>query len=189
MRCRTANSLRPLLPACTRTRGLPESSVTGRVETRGAPSLHFLDRHSRRAVGFPQPWIPALLLASRRHGYRRPTPSGFAQDPPAEGRARDAVIEHSSRSGGQSDCLLFYRMGDYELFFEDAESQRAFQHRAHQARQAFGRDIPMCGVPVHRSDEYASPDRSATGSQCEQLKGSCRGEARISVVRRDVIRQ
>ena len=54
------------------------------------------------------------------------------------------------------DCLLFYRMGDfYELFFEDAEiAARALGIVLTKRGKHLGRDIPMCGVPVHRSDEY-----------------------------------
>ncbi|MFM7797114.1 MAG: RIO1 family regulatory kinase/ATPase, partial [Candidatus Nitrosotenuis sp.] len=52
--------------------------------------------------------------------------------------------------------LLWYRMGDfYELFFDDASIASAAlgivltKRGRHQ-----GTEIPMCGVPVHRSDEY-----------------------------------
>src|SRR5215510_10759379 len=54
------------------------------------------------------------------------------------------------------DCLLFYRMGDfYELFFEDAEiASRALGIVLTKRGKHQGADIPMCGVPVVRSDEY-----------------------------------
>ena len=54
------------------------------------------------------------------------------------------------------DILLFYRMGDfYEMFFHDAEIASsalgiALTHRG----QCDGKDIPMCGVPVHAMDSY-----------------------------------
>ena len=54
------------------------------------------------------------------------------------------------------DILLFYRMGDfYEMFFHDAEMAAsalgiALTHRGKQD----GKDIPMCGVPVHAMDSY-----------------------------------
>ena len=54
------------------------------------------------------------------------------------------------------DILLFYRMGDfYEMFFHDAELAAsalgiALTHRG----QHEGKDIPMCGVPVHAMDSY-----------------------------------
>src|SRR5215470_14939128 len=52
--------------------------------------------------------------------------------------------------------LLFYRMGDfYELFFDDAETaSRALGIALTKRGKHLGQDIPMCGVPVHRADEY-----------------------------------
>ena len=54
------------------------------------------------------------------------------------------------------DCLLFYRMGDfYELFFEDAEiASRALGIVLTKRGKHQGADIPMCGVPVERADDY-----------------------------------
>ena len=52
--------------------------------------------------------------------------------------------------------LLFYRMGDfYELFFEDAEvASRALGITLTKRGKHAGEDVPMCGVPVERSDDY-----------------------------------
>src|SRR5215471_17266248 len=54
------------------------------------------------------------------------------------------------------DCLLFYRMGDfYEMFFQDAEiASRALGIVLTKRGKHLGQDIPMCGVPIERSDEY-----------------------------------
>ena len=54
------------------------------------------------------------------------------------------------------DSLLFYRMGDfYELFFEDAEiASRALGIVLTKRGKHQGQDIPMCGVPVERADDY-----------------------------------
>ena len=54
------------------------------------------------------------------------------------------------------DCLLFYRMGDfYELFFDDAEvASRDLGIVLTKRGKHLGRDIPMCGVPIERADEY-----------------------------------
>src|SRR5262249_46110555 len=72
------------------------------------------------------------------------------------------------------DCLLFYRMGDfYELFFDDAETaSRALGIVRTKRGKHLGRDIPMCGVPIERADEYlhrliALGHRVAV---CEQLE-------------------
>src|SRR5207237_454855 len=92
------------------------------------------------------------------------------------------------------DCLLFYRMGDfYELFFTDAEvASRALGIVLTKRGKHLGRDIPMCGVPVERADEYlhkliALGHRVAV---CEQLEDPTLAKKRgpKSVVRRDVVR-
>src|SRR6476620_1537478 len=90
--------------------------------------------------------------------------------------------------------LLFYRMGDfYELFFEDAEiASRALGIMLTKRGKHLGRDIPMCGVPIHRSDEYlhkliAQGHRVAV---CEQIEDPAEAKKRgaKSVVQRDVTR-
>jgi DNA mismatch repair protein MutS len=92
------------------------------------------------------------------------------------------------------DCLLFYRMGDfYELFFEDAEiASRALGIVLTKRGKHLGTDIPMCGVPVERSDEYlhkliALGHRVAV---CEQLEDPAEAKKRggKSVVQRGVVR-
>src|SRR5580704_15927253 len=92
------------------------------------------------------------------------------------------------------DCLLFYRMGDfYELFFDDAEiASRDLGIVLTKRGKHLGRDIPMCGVPIERSDEYlhrliALGHRVAV---CEQLEDPAEARKRgaKSVVRRDVVR-
>ncbi len=92
------------------------------------------------------------------------------------------------------DCLLFYRMGDfYELFFEDAEvASRALGIMLTKRGKHLGQDIPMCGVPVERADEYlyrliALGHRVAI---CEQLEDPAEAKKRgaKSVVRRDIVR-
>ncbi|CUH39880.1 DNA mismatch repair protein MutS [Jannaschia seosinensis] len=54
------------------------------------------------------------------------------------------------------DALLFYRMGDfYELFFDDAaEAAAALDIALTKRGQHEGRDIAMCGVPVHSAESY-----------------------------------
>ncbi|HYJ82654.1 MAG TPA: DNA mismatch repair protein MutS, partial [Allosphingosinicella sp.] len=55
-----------------------------------------------------------------------------------------------------SDCLLFYRMGDFfELFFDDAKAAAQCLDIALTARgEHEGEPIPMCGVPVHAAEAY-----------------------------------
>src|SRR5712691_5048164 len=135
---------------------------------------------------------------------RPPTSSGFESGPPAEGAGRGAA-ENAGRptpvmeqyieiKAANPDCLLFYRMGDfYELFFEDAEvAARALGIVLTKRGKHLGRDIPMCGVPIHRSDEYlhrliAQGHRVAV---CEQLEDPAEARKRgaKSVVKRNVVR-
>src|SRR5256886_1677818 len=123
-------------------------------------------------------------------------PSGFESGPSAEGAARATPVmeQFIEIKAANPDCLLFYRMGDfYELFFEDAEvAARALGIVLTKRGKHLGRDIPMCGVPVHRADEYlhrliALGHRVAV---CEQLEDPAEAKKRggKSVVRRDVIR-
>lgn len=90
--------------------------------------------------------------------------------------------------------LLFYRMGDfYELFFDDAETaSRTLGITLTKRGKHAGADIPMCGVPVERSDDYlhrliAAGHRVAV---CEQTENPAEARKRgnKSVVRRDVVR-
>ncbi|CAN5177336.1 DNA mismatch repair protein MutS [soil metagenome] len=87
-----------------------------------------------------------------------------------------------------TDCLLFFRMGDfYELFLEDATIGAKVLNIALTSR-AKGRDgrIPMAGVPYHAVDSYLSKLVKAgyKVAICEQLsEPSSKG-----IVDRDVIR-
>jgi DNA mismatch repair protein MutS len=91
-------------------------------------------------------------------------------------------------------CLLFYRMGDfYELFFTDAETaSRVLGIALTKRGRHQGEEIPMCGVPIHSSDQYL--ERLIRAGHrvaiCEQLEDPAEAKKRgaKSVVRRDVIR-
>src|SRR3978361_290258 len=103
---------------------------------------------------------------------------------PAEDAARvspmmDQFLEIKAAHPG---LLLFYRMGDfYELFFEDAEiASRALGIVLTKRGRYQGADIPMCGVPVERSDDYlhrliAQGHRVAV---CEQMEDPAQARAR-----------
>lgn len=90
--------------------------------------------------------------------------------------------------------LLFYRMGDfYELFFEDAElASRTLGIVLTKRGKHQGEDIPMCGVPVERAEEYLHKLIAAGHrvSVCEQTEDPAEAKKRgpKSVVKRDVVR-
>src|SRR6187549_3346185 len=122
-----------------------------------------------------------------------PVPPDAAQ--PAEAaRITPMMEQYLEIKAANPGLLLFYRMGDfYELFFEDAEvASRALGIVLTKRGKHLGRDIPMCGVPVIRSDEYlhrliALGHRVAV---CEQTEDPAEAKKRgsKSVVRRDVVR-
>src|SRR6201981_2473943 len=110
------------------------------------------------------------------------------------GRVTPMMEQYIEIKAANPDCLLFYRMGDfYELFFDDAEvASRARGIVLTKRGKHLGADIPMCGVPIERADEYlhrliALGHRVAV---CEQLEdpAAARKRGAKSVVRRDVIR-
>jgi len=108
--------------------------------------------------------------------------------------ATPMMAQYLEIKSANSDCLLFYRMGDfYELFFEDAAiASRALGIALTKRGKHLGEDIPMCGVPVHAADEYlqrliAQGHRVAV---CEQTEDPAEARKRgpKTVVRRDVVR-
>ena len=85
----------------------------------------------------------------------------IAADPPAPHAASFAdaspvMAQYLTLKQAHPDCLLFFRLGDfYELFFEDAERAAGALDIALTRRGKYdGKDIPMCGVPVHASEGY-----------------------------------
>jgi DNA mismatch repair protein MutS len=109
-------------------------------------------------------------------------------------RVTPMMEQYVEIKAANTDCLLFYRMGDfYELFFQDAEvASRALGIVLTKRGKHLGQDIPMCGVPIERADEYlhrliALGHRVAV---CEQLEDPAEARKRgaKSVVRRDVVR-
>jgi len=137
------------------------------------------------------------MALTRPIGLNEPEqpPQGGAAPPSGEaGRVTPMMEQYVEIKTANPDCLLFYRMGDfYELFFEDAEvASRALGIMLTKRGKHLGADIPMCGVPVERADEYlhrliALGHRVAV---CEQLEDPAEAKKRgpKSVVRRDVVR-
>ncbi len=112
----------------------------------------------------------------------------------ATARVTPMMEQYIEIKAANPDCLLFYRMGDfYELFFEDAElASRALGIVLTKRGKHLGRDIPMCGVPIEKADEYlhrliALGHRVAV---CEQMEdpAEARKRGHKAVVRRDVVR-
>lgn len=94
-----------------------------------------------------------------------------------------------------TDCLLFYRMGDfYELFSDDAVIAADVLDITLTARGAKkGEGIPMCGVPFHSYEGYLAKLIKAgyKVAICEQTETPEEAKARggyKALVNRDVVR-
>ncbi|MCZ8100986.1 MAG: hypothetical protein O9972_24130 [Burkholderiales bacterium] len=121
-------------------------------------------------------------------------PSSIAATPAADGRVTPMMEQYLEIKAANADCILFYRMGDfYELFFEDAEiASRTLGIVLTKRGKHLGQDIPMCGVPVVRSEDYLQRLIAAglRVAVCEQTEdpADARKRGGKSVVRRDVVR-
>ncbi len=120
--------------------------------------------------------------------------SGSLADAQGAAKPSPMMAQYSAIKAANPGSLLFYRMGDfYELFFEDAEiAAKALGIVLTKRGKHEGRDIPMCGVPIERAEDYlvrliAQGHRVAI---CEQIEDPAEARRRgsKSVVRREVVR-
>ena len=123
-----------------------------------------------------------------------PAPPDDATPAEANARVTPMMEQYLEIKAAHPGLLLFYRMGDfYELFFEDAEiASKTLGIVLTKRGKHQGADIPMCGVPVERAEDYlhrliGAGHRVAV---CEQTEDPAAAKARgnKSVVRRAVIR-
>jgi DNA mismatch repair protein MutS len=130
---------------------------------------------------------------------QQPIPAAIPEPTPAPqadtaARVTPMMEQYLEIKAAHSGLLLFYRMGDfYELFFEDAEiASKALRIVLTKRGKHQGMDIPMCGVPVERSEDYLHRLISAGHrvAVCEQTEDPAAAKARgnKSVVRRGVVR-
>ncbi|WP_298289180.1 DNA mismatch repair protein MutS [Novosphingobium sp.] len=94
-----------------------------------------------------------------------------------------------------TDCLLFYRMGDFfELFFDDAKVAAQVLDIALTSRgEHGGAPIPMCGVPVHSAEGYLARlikagCRVAIAEQVETPEEARKRGGSKTLVARDIVR-
>ena len=110
------------------------------------------------------------------------------------GEATPSMAQFLEIKTANPDSILWYRMGDfYELFFDDAVvASQALGIVLTKRGKHLGEDIPMCGVPIHRADEYLQRliKRGYRVAVCEQLEDPAEARKRgaKAVVRRDVVR-
>ena len=123
-----------------------------------------------------------------------PAPPEAAPAADANSRVTPMMEQYLEIKAAHPGLLLFYRMGDfYELFFEDAEiASRTLGIVLTKRGKHQGMDIPMCGVPVERSEDYLHRLINAGHrvAVCEQTENPAAARARgnKSVVRRGVVR-
>src|SRR6478735_2686048 len=123
-----------------------------------------------------------------------PAPPEATPDFDSNSRVTPMMEQYLEIKAAHPGLLLFYRMGDfYELFFEDAEiASKTLGIVLTKRGKHQGADIPMCGVPVERSEDYLHRLISAGHrvAVCEQTEDPAAAKARgnKSVVRRGVVR-
>lgn len=123
-----------------------------------------------------------------------PASTPIAAASAADGRVTPMMEQYLEIKAANADCILFYRMGDfYELFFEDAEiASRTLGIVLTKRGKHLGQDIPMCGVPVVRAEDYLQRLIGAglRVAVCEQTEDPAEARKRggKAVVRRDVVR-
>lgn len=88
-----------------------------------------------------------------------------------------------------SDCILFYRLGDfYEMFFDDAlVASKELEITLTGKSCGLEERAPMCGVPFHAVDVYLTKlvNRGYKVAICEQVEDP---KLAKGIVKRDVIR-
>lgn len=130
------------------------------------------------------------LRPASADGAGRPMPAA----PLATGEATPSMAQFLEIKTANPDSILWYRMGDfYELFFDDAVvASQALGIVLTKRGKHLGQDIPMCGVPIHRADDYLQKliRLGYRVAVCEQLEEPAEARKRGSkaVVRRDVVR-
>jgi DNA mismatch repair protein MutS len=117
-------------------------------------------------------------------------PSGDSANPPAS----PAMAQFLELKRAHPDSILFYRMGDfYELFFDDAvKAAAALGITLTKRGKHAGKDVPMCGVPVHAADTYLLRliRKGFRVAVCEQMEDPAEAKKRgaKAVVHREVVR-
>ncbi len=88
-----------------------------------------------------------------------------------------------------SDCILFYRLGDfYEMFFDDAiTASRELELTLTGKQCGMEERAPMCGVPFHAADTYINRlvSKGYKVAICEQMEDPKQAKG---IVERQVIR-
>lgn len=100
------------------------------------------------------------------------------------------MMEHYIQTKEEySDCILFYRLGDfYEMFFDDAITvSRELELTLTGRDCGMEERAPMCGVPFHSADTYIAKliELGYKVAVCEQVEDPKKAKGMVA---RDVIR-
>ena len=140
----------------------------------------------RRTDREQAPFVADAIASVAARADTRPTPADVKPSP--------MMAQYLAIKAAHPAALLFYRMGDfYELFFNDAElAAKTLGIVLTRRGRHEGADIPMCGVPVERSDDYLHRLIKAGHrvAICEQIEDPAEARKRgaKSVVERAVVR-
>lgn len=112
--------------------------------------------------------------------------SGFQIDPSSLTPMMQQYMETKKE---YSDCILFYRLGDfYEMFFDDAlVASKELEITLTGKSCGLEERAPMCGVPFHAVDSYLTKlvNRGYKVAICEQVEDP---KLAKGIVKREVIR-
>ena len=82
-----------------------------------------------------------------------------------------------------SDCLLFFRLGDfYEMFFDDAKTASRELELTLTGRDCgLEERAPMCGVPYHSVNTYITKliDKGYKVAICEQTEDPAKAKGLV----------
>lgn len=88
-----------------------------------------------------------------------------------------------------SDCILFYRLGDfYEMFFDDAlTASKELEITLTGKDCGLEERAPMCGVPFHAAETYINRliEKGYKVAICEQVEDPKKAKG---LVKREVVR-
>ena len=97
------------------------------------------------------------------------------------------MVQYLATKEQYSDCILFYRLGDfYEMFYDDAViASKELDLTLTGKDCGTSNRAPMCGIPYHAYESYAQKliERGYKVAICEQME-----EPGKKLVRRDVVR-
>ncbi|WP_420014292.1 DNA mismatch repair protein MutS [Sulfitobacter sediminis] len=112
----------------------------------------------------------------------------------SDAKTTPMMAQYLEIKAAHEGALLFYRMGDfYEMFFDDAvAAAEALDIALTKRGKHDGKDIPMCGVPVHAAEGYLLTliRKGFRVAVCEQMESPAEAKKRgyKAVVKRDVVR-